>query len=224
MTFELDGQDMTTQVGMCRAGGCCCTSSGRGSACVCGGGGQAWWSGGLCTARQSRGQLSGRGWRRAGAPAEPPQPAAASHCSLSLPARLPADPGAPLPPCRPSRPPGNPPRSPSCPIPPHLSCPPQENRLTQERIDEVLGAELLGRVVFYGQSDITALLEARSRAAGAAPVGGACRGGSGFACRHACDGVPVVVALQAEPAFGRLHCFQLGYCAACTARHCHVWY
>ena len=35
----------------------------------------------------------------------------------------------------------------------------QENRLTQERIDSALGAELLGRVVFYGQSDITALLE-----------------------------------------------------------------
>ncbi|PRW45242.1 ABC transporter (ISS) isoform C [Chlorella sorokiniana] len=35
----------------------------------------------------------------------------------------------------------------------------QENRLTQARIDEVLGADLLGRVVFYGQSDITALLE-----------------------------------------------------------------
>lgn len=35
----------------------------------------------------------------------------------------------------------------------------QENRLTQARIDEALGADLLGRVVFYGQSDITALLE-----------------------------------------------------------------
>ncbi|KAL4857804.1 hypothetical protein ACK3TF_002216 [Chlorella vulgaris] len=40
----------------------------------------------------------------------------------------------------------------------------QENRLTQQRINEQLGAELLGRVVFYGQSDITALLEASDRA------------------------------------------------------------
>lgn len=37
---------------------------------------------------------------------------------------------------------------------------PQEIRLTQQAINEALGAELLGRVVFYGQSDITALLEA----------------------------------------------------------------
>lgn len=35
----------------------------------------------------------------------------------------------------------------------------QENRLTQKRIDATLGADLLGRVAFYGQSDITALLE-----------------------------------------------------------------
>ncbi|PSC67536.1 ABC transporter (ISS) [Micractinium conductrix] len=40
----------------------------------------------------------------------------------------------------------------------------QENKLTQELIDSHLGAELLGRVVFYGQSDITALLEASDRA------------------------------------------------------------
>lgn len=44
---------------------------------------------------------------------------------------------------------------------PHNPVPPQENRLTQARIDEALGADLLGRVVFYGQSDITALLEVR---------------------------------------------------------------
>lgn len=37
--------------------------------------------------------------------------------------------------------------------------PQQENRLTQERIEAELGAGLLGRVAFYGQSDITALLE-----------------------------------------------------------------
>lgn len=47
----------------------------------------------------------------------------------------------------------------------HLS-PPQENRLTQARIDEALGADLLGRVVFYGQSDITALLEVGGGAGG----------------------------------------------------------
>lgn len=45
--------------------------------------------------------------------------------------------------------------------PSHPLCPPQENRLTQERIDAALGADLLGRAVFYGQSDITALLEVR---------------------------------------------------------------
>lgn len=57
----------------------------------------------------------------------------------------------------------------------------QENRLTQERIDATLGAELLGRVVFYGQSDITALLEVRTacgccqqRPTGGLPAGRCC--------------------------------------------------
>lgn len=48
----------------------------------------------------------------------------------------------------------------------------QENRLTQERIDAELGTHLLGRAVFYGQSDIAALLEVGVRAWGrAAPPG-----------------------------------------------------
>lgn len=36
----------------------------------------------------------------------------------------------------------------------------QEIHLTQDRINERLGAKLFGKVVLYGQSDITALLEA----------------------------------------------------------------
>ena len=47
-------------------------------------------------------------------------------------------------------------RAPS-PSPPPL--PPQDVRLTQQLIDERLGAELLGRVAFYGQSEVSALLE-----------------------------------------------------------------
>lgn len=38
----------------------------------------------------------------------------------------------------------------------------QEMRLTQAEIDRVLGAELLGKTVFYGQSEVNALLEVRS--------------------------------------------------------------
>eukprot|EP00887_Chlorella_sp_A99_P004143 scaffold23.g4143.t1 len=40
----------------------------------------------------------------------------------------------------------------------------QEIRLTQQRIDAELGTHLLGRAVFYGQSDIVALMEANDRA------------------------------------------------------------
>lgn len=40
----------------------------------------------------------------------------------------------------------------------------QEIRLTQQRIDAELGSHLLGRAVFYGQSDIVALMEANDRA------------------------------------------------------------
>jgi DNA repair exonuclease SbcCD ATPase subunit len=39
----------------------------------------------------------------------------------------------------------------------------QEMKLTQAAIDERLGAPLLGRTVFYGQSEITALLEGNDR-------------------------------------------------------------
>ena len=45
------------------------------------------------------------------------------------------------------------------PPPPPPPLPPQDVRLTQQLIDERLGAELLGRVAFYGQSEVSALLE-----------------------------------------------------------------
>ena len=37
-----------------------------------------------------------------------------------------------------------------------------ELRLTQAEIDQVLGSELLGKTVFYGQSEVNALLEVRA--------------------------------------------------------------
>lgn len=37
-----------------------------------------------------------------------------------------------------------------------------ELRLTQAEIDHVLGSELLGKTVFYGQSEVNALLEVRA--------------------------------------------------------------